>query len=529
MLRRAVEPWVGLLLCVGVGAPGCGPDEHAPVADAAPVPVDAAPGPAYADPADFDRTGCVPGSLEALSSAPGIYHVELQFAGNATAIAVRVDDDGVLVNGFPGGPALQTADDLLLRSEVPGQGVRALDLCALDASGTLTGTYARCPSSGCFTAPARGRRVERLAEADASGLSLLGEFAGAPRWSQGLSVNVRVVDEVAYLARYQDGLRIVDVADPAAPVELGHLPTEFGGDEIYNDVKLVDGPAATRYALMASSVAGVVVVDVTQPSTPTVVAHLGTPPSPGATVDIHTLSVDGGRAYLANLDTGLEIWDVTTPTAPVRLGGFARSQPFGFLHDLFVDGDRAYLNWWDAGMVVVDVADPAAPVELGRFVGYGEHTSHSSWVTEVGGRRLAVHGDEQYGAHVHVVDVDEGGPTFLDDVGAWQTRPEVSVHNVMAFGDRAYLAHYQDGVRVLDLGDPAAPVQVAWFNTWPGYDRAYGENFFEGAIGLDVDLDLGRIYVADSHRGLLILALAAPSGLTAAPSARPADAKPPGP
>ena len=84
-------------------------------------------------------------------------------------------------------------------------------------------------------------------------------------------------------------------------------------------------------------------------------------------------------------------------------------------------------------------------------------------------------------------------------------RDEVSIHNVMLRGSTAYIAYYQDGIRVLDLSNPAQPTPIAWFNTWPGYSASYGDSFFEGAIGLDVSADEMTIYVADSHRGLLIL------------------------
>ena len=67
----------------------------------------------------------------------------------------------------------------------------------------------------------------------------------------------------------------------------------------------------------------------------------------------------------------------------------------------------------------------------------------------------------------------------------------------------AHLAHYQDGLRVLDLSDPTRPRPVAWANTWT-YAGARGRSFYEGAVGLDVDPATRRIYVADSERGLLI-------------------------
>ena len=90
-------------------------------------------------------------------------------------------------------------------------------------------------------------------------------------------------------------------------------------------------------------------------------------------------------------------------------------------------------------------------------------------------------------------------------VASWQTRPWISIHNIMAFGTKAYFTHYQDGVRVLDLSDPTNPRQLGYYNTWdPQADYATSA-FYEGAVGLDVDLARKLVFVADSPRGLLIL------------------------
>lgn len=67
-------------------------------------------------------------------------------------------------------------------------------------------------------------------------------------------------------------------------------------------------------------------------------------------------------------------------------------------------------------------------------------------------------------------------------------------------GDRAYIAYYQDGVRIVDLSDVTQPREVAYYNTWE--PTAPGDPF-EGAVGISVVDDL--IYVADFNRGLFIL------------------------
>jgi len=498
-MRRVVVVW-SLIVAVA----GCGGGDD-----------DEVNGPGrYDSPLDFDRSGCTARSLAGLDPQ-AIYHVQIDYGGGfGGVIAARIDAlgggaYGGAVSGADATRVTVSDDDLFWYREVEAGSSRTLDLC--DQRGNLlVGRYAYCNPTDCYLATARARPVRRLTEADASGLALLGEYApaGIAEGFDGIGVNVRVAGDQAFLANYWDGLRIVDISDPTRPTELGHGPPEYpAAHELYNDVKLVDA-GGRRYALMASNKAGVVVWDVTTPGAPVIAAHFGLAPV-GEPSNVHTIFVDGQRAYLANIDLGLEIWDIADPAAPVALGRFApAAAPAGaFLHDLYVAGDRAYLDYWSAGMVVVDVAAPAQVRELGRFADYGEQSSHSSWVTQVGNQRIAAHGDEQWGSHLRLVDVTEGTAGFVTQVGEWQLRPEVSIHNIMADGTTVYAAHYQDGIRVVDISVPGAPVQTAWFNTWPGYDPGYGYSFYEGAVGLDLDLARRRLYVADSNRGLLVLGL----------------------
>ncbi len=465
----------------------------------------------FDSPSDFDHAaaGCVPDAMAGLARE-GIFHFQATYSdGYSGAGAARLDDLGGWEYGgaLAGGDATRAwidDDELFLYRDLGEDRSRSLLLCGR-VGDELRGAYAFCTPEDCYLASVVAVGIEPMDEAPAQGLTLLGEL-GNPGWGTGITVNVRVANDLAYLARYQDGLRIVDVSDPARPVDVGHGPCEHPDDnEIYNDVKLMES-GGRRYAIMGSNRVGAVVWDVTTPAAPAIVSHFGTADLMEP-ANVHTIFLDGGKAYLGAVGRGLEIWDLANPAAPVRLSGFfpANAPDGAFLHDLFVEGDRAYLNFWNAGMVIADVSTPSAPRPVGTFVDYGDSSSHSSWVTTVGNRRIAAHGDEEWGSHVRLVDVTEGSAGFLREVGAFETRPEVSAHNLMAAGTEVFAAYYQDGVRILDISDPAAPRQTAWFNTWPGYDRRYGKSFFEGTVGIDLDLARGRIYVADSHRGLLIL------------------------
>jgi hypothetical protein len=494
-------------LAVGISLLGCGG------ADTTPEPT----GP-YTHPSDFDRSNCTGGQLS--DDLSNVYHVLVDWGGGySDPISFRVDDTDAPTGVLNGDDALALhhyGDDDLVISTVQGSDGQALDLCGRDSDGNLHGHYVVCSSTAspaCVQFPFdSGDPVPLFDATPAVGMHELGELGGDWPWHvfhDGYSVNVRVDGGLAYVARYNDGLRIVDVHDPAHMHELAHLPHEEAApaDEIYNDVKVAHGTAGAgagkTYALMASNVHGIVVVDVTTPTAPTIVAHFGSSrAADDPRSNVHTLFLDGGKAYLATLGHGLEIFDLADPTAPVLLGSYDLTAQ-SYVHDLYVAGDRAYLNMWGDGLVIVDVSHPEAVVQVGQFAGYGETTSHSNWVTTVGDRTIAIHGDEQWNAHVHIVDVTEGSPTFATSIGEFQTRRAVSVHNIMALGSLGIVSYYQDGVRILDLSDPTHPKEVGHFSSWPGYGPKGGYSFYEGAVGVDVDPVTKNVYIADGYRGLI--------------------------
>lgn len=363
----------------------------------------------------------------------------------------------------------------------------------LHPDGSLRAERAVCDGTTCTVCTARMIRATRNdGEGESQGLTLVGELRGAA-WSNGFTFNVRVAGTIAYLIR-QDGLYIIETADPAHPVQLGHF--QRAGDGYSNDVKIVEANAK-RYAIIADYPSDV--VDVTDPTMPRLVAQI---PEEAHTVFTESRN-NKSYAYFGNYDGTCPVFDVTNPETPFRLGRY--TTPGSIVHDLMIDNGIAYLNAWDAGLVVVDFTTPAIPTLRGIWGPTPTGTSHSSWATTAGGRKIAIHGDEAYGAHFDVVDVDPASTTFMQPIGTYKTRDHVSIHNVMAIGDRAYVAYYQDGVRVLDLSDPTQPALERYFNTWDPQGAAVTSRFFEGAVGLDVDPARKLIFVADSPRGLLIL------------------------
>jgi hypothetical protein len=347
----------------------------------------------------------------------------------------------------------------------------------------------------------RGERLsigtgKRFAVKDepATGLSLVGSLS-AIAGERIVAINLVIDGTLAYIAGF-GGMDIIDVSDPAAPRPVGHY------DGSWNDIRVVSDGTNKVAFLSPRGEDRTQVVNVTNPAQPVMVGLLEE-----YSHSVQVQERNGKKElYLATYNESVPRYDVTAPLTPVRSGMAIVPGEVSGVHDLFVAGDMIYANNTDQGLVAFDTSGGfgSSNVERGRFkLAY----SHASWAGTIGGAKLVLAGDEGMtasaagGAHLSILDGDPVSPSFMDEIAKYQTRPEVGIHYWEVHGTKAYIAYYQDGVRVIDLANPSQPREVAHYNTWLD-DSAYG-GAFEGALAVRKVGDL--LYVADIGRGLLIL------------------------
>jgi len=276
---------------------------------------------------------------------------------------------------------------------------------------------------------------------------------------------VEVVGSLAYVGDGSAGLRIIDVSNPAAPVERSCLntPGTACGVQVVGSL-----------AYLADGLSGLRVIDVSDPSAP---VDLGGCNAPGTAYDVQVI---GTLAYVADGSAGLRIFDVSNPAlAPVAMCYYDTS---GTAYAVQVVGSLAYVADGSAGLRIIDVSDPAAPVELGFY-----DTAGTAYDVQVIGT-LAYVADDSAG--LRIIDVSSPSAPVL--LGTYDTSG--TARGVQVAGALAYVADGLYGLEVINVSSPATPVHSAVFNT-PGSARSVK------VIGT-------LAYVSDDSSGLRIVQVA---------------------
>ncbi|HET9451697.1 MAG TPA: hypothetical protein VFO83_12470, partial [Aggregicoccus sp.] len=442
---------------------------------------------------------------EELGTAPN----QCTFFGS-DAFILNPDGSG-FVSGAPlSSQSIQSGSFLVAGAGTTNSGAqirRVLVGCEAPSADELVGCYHECRNGalrlrGTFRAVRAGPRA---GEPEARGLRLVSESA-TPKPSSVTSTipftaaDVFVTKGHAYVSVIRGGLFVFDLSNPAAPVLTQH---QYDPSDNYFNAVWAKGDAL----YVASGTTGVRVYDIgTDPAHPQFRTSRVSPQGNGEQRNIHTLHVDGNFLYAAaNLSGSVSIYDVTDPLSPVYAGDYRPTnfdaQRFYGPHDMRAFEGHLYVNAWEFGLYVADVTNPASPAERGHYT-YPRATSHAVAVGRVNGRLLAFEGGEQWGAHLRVLDVSN--PASIRLIGEYKFAQHLSIHNLELVGTKLYVAHYQAGLRVLDVSVPETPLEVAHYNTFRPTDPNRGDSFYDGAIGVRVPGD-GYVYVVDTSRGLLIL------------------------
>ena len=316
------------------------------------------------------------------------------------------------------------------------------------------------------------------------------------------ATDVSAQGNLVFVGRSAAGATIVDVTNPDSPVVLTTwVHPSFG--QVTNAVR-----ALGNHLYVSNETGGpfgLYALNIANPAAPALVSAMGPPDFPS---NVHNLWADNHHLYLSGYgdEGGNVVVDVANPAAPVRLTVI----PVG-IHDNTVIGSKLYIAGGFDGFYRYDITNPAAPVEEVHFSAETPDTSYYAHIAWPIDNRYVFAAEEVqipppgYGPGSWRV-LDFLNPANPVEVFRWYSENakndrRITTHNVYVVGTFAYLSHYQDGVRVMDVSDPREPVEVAWYDTFP----QPVQSLFQGCWGVYPFQGNDKIYASDRSNGLFIL------------------------
>ena len=323
----------------------------------------------------------------------------------------------------------------------------------------------------------------------------------------------------------EGGYGFVEVTDPTSPVI---VDTIVGPVSLWHDVKVVG-----HYAYgVSEGGSGIQVMDLADIDNGEV--RLVRNWTSGGYSTSHNIvtNLDSGSLWVCGTNIGnggLIHIDISNPELPSLDGGWTEM----YVHDAQVvdwqTGDHAGREiafcagglsggFSSTGLRIVDVTNPNNPQTLSTLFYPNSGYAHQVWLSE--DRTILYLNDEldeQDGAvpvtTTRMINVEDLAAPRL--IGTYTSgRPSID-HNLYVHNSVVYQSNYRSGLRVFDALDPNNPVEVAYFDTYPGSDSAQ----FNGTWSNYPFLPSGNIIVSDIERGLFVMRLDAqlrPMALTSA-------------
>ncbi len=285
-------------------------------------------------------------------------------------------------------------------------------------------------------------------------------------------INVR--SGYAYVCDYDAGLAVVNVTNPANPVNVMQVQSGYRTSCI-----IFDG----NYGYVATGDSGMAIYNVVNPATPVYVSKLKTT-GRASFLSYGAISIGGtptGHIFVSNRNPapGISAINVSNPAVPATSAFLAAAaSPTGTAYTPFYSNGKIYIAYGTAGMRIVDVSSLSAPALLSTVALNGDS------------RGVVVKGNYAFVAArdtgVHVIDVTDGAnPVRLKTIKTSRAR------GIALSGNYVYVATSDSGLVVLNITNPANPV---WVKSVTGIDvenvaasgNIVGTSFYSSARFYDV-------------------------------------------
>ena len=297
--------------------------------------------------------------------------------------------------------------------------------------------------------------------------------------------------EYAFLG-VRNGTSIIDITDVPVTREVAFIS---GPTSSWKDIKTYRSHAY----VVTESLGGMQILDLSQLPDTVVLATTYT----GFQAS-HNISIDTAMAMLYAEGNGpgpgsepVRALSLNDPVNPVQVSAFGIE-----CHDIFARNGIVYVSEGNSHSIgIYDLTSPSSPSFVKRFSIPTNGYVHNAWPTDDG--RYLMTTEETVGRTVKLWDMRNLDSVY---VAGQYLASAAMAHNTHVKGLYAYISHYVQGLRIVDISDPTNLVEVGHYDTFGGSGL--------GAWGAFPFFASGKVLISDVETGLYVVDF--PAGTTGA-------------
>jgi hypothetical protein len=226
---------------------------------------------------------------------------------------------------------------------------------------------------------------------------------------------------------------------------------------------------------------------------------------------IHTIFIDTTNALLYACSVTpilngqemslvpLKVFSLQDPLNPIELWQGPEDIPE--VHDVFVRNNLAILNCGYNGIRIYDFSNPSQPNYLSNLTFYQEQGyNHQGWLCP--DNQTYIFADETAGTRIKKAKLNSDFSLTIQNLFGTENIPyDKTPHNIHCTNEFAFVAYYNDGLRVFDLRTNP-PIEIAHYDT---HQDETGNTFsMWGAWGVNAFLPSERILISDRNSGFYL-------------------------
>ena len=290
------------------------------------------------------------------------------------------------------------------------------------------------------------------------------------------------------------GVQIIDITRPTAPILASEITVENSGANLdgANSITTIKIGSDT-YALVASVFGNAVqILNISDPTAPTAVFTIndgGTFNTLRGASDITTVKMGPSTYALvtANVDHGVQIIDVSDPTAPTAVTSITDGSTFDTLREatsittVEIGSDTYALvaSRGDNGVQIINITDIANPTAVSSITsnqnGFGTLSVGEDTITtiKIGSVVYAILTSSP-GDHAQIINItNPANPTFVSIInhndmdsdggtfGIFDGPTDVTTVTIAGTTYAIVVANEDNGIQIIDMSDPTMPTAVS--------------------------------------------------------------------